>query len=109
MPVECPRCKDPGLVFDLPALHGSLAPGAELKAVLAPPVVPDLEWIPSAVGLGVGVLLLVMGAVLLGLLALLAGGVLGFVAYRRHEVAVVALAVWGRELYCRHCGVRFGR
>lgn len=109
MPVECPHCKDHGLVHDLPALYRSLAPGAELKAELAPPPTPELEWIPAGVALGVGVLLLVTGTILLGLLALLVGGGLGFVAYIRYGAGVAELAAWGRSLYCRHCAVRFGR
>ncbi|MFE7566880.1 hypothetical protein ACFU76_07930 [Streptomyces sp. NPDC057539] len=97
------------MAHDLPAFWQSLSQDAELKGRLAPPPNPDLRWIPAAGLLGAGVLLLLTGAVLLGVLALLAGGGAGFLAHRRYEEAAAALEAWKQSLYCRHCDRKFSK
>jgi uncharacterized protein YbaR (Trm112 family) len=104
----CPGCKESGLVHDLPAFWRGLAPGAELKAELAPPPKPEVRWQWPTGLLGFGVLLLLTGA-LWGLLLLLAGVAAGYIAHGRYTAAQMARAAWEQTLYCRHCAVTFPR
>jgi hypothetical protein len=109
MALACPTCDDPSLVHALPAFWRGLSQDSELKADLAPPPVPDLQWIPAAVLLALGVAFLMSGGVLIGLVALLVAGGTGFVANMRHEEAKTAMAAWEQSMYCRRCPSRFAR
>lgn len=109
MSLACPGCKDSSLAHDLPAFWRSLPHESPLHAELAPPPDPVLQWLPSVVLAGVAILLLATGTVVWGVVALLAAGVVGFVAWRRHEDAVAELEKWKASMYCRHCDKVFER
>ena len=109
MALACPGCKESALAHDLPSFWRSLPHESELRTELAPPPDPVLQWLPPVILLGVAVLLLATGTILWGVVALLAAGVVGFVAYSRHQSAVMALERWKASLYCRHCHRVFPR
>jgi hypothetical protein len=109
MALACPTCDDPSLVHALPAFWRGLSQDSELKADLAPPPEPDLQWIPTAVLLGLGVAFMLSGGILIGVLGILAGCGAGFVANAQHEAAKTAMAAWDQSMYCRRCPSRFAR
>lgn len=85
----------------------SLAPGAEKKRDLAPPVLYEPQWLVTA-GLGGAAALGAMSGawVLAGLLVVGTGGS-GWWLRRRLRASEAELAAWEADLYCRHCPRRF--
>ncbi|MGQ4513645.1 hypothetical protein [Streptomyces sp. DW26H14] len=87
----------------LPAYFSGLPHETALRRELAPPPDPAVQWVPAAVLAGLAAILLATGAIAWGVVALLAAGGAGFLAYRRYGAAVRKLASWHGSLYCKPC------
>lgn len=107
MAVACPGCSSAAQVHHLPAFWRSLSQDAELKAELAPPPAAALQWMPAAGCLALAVILMVAGAPVFGVVALVVAGLVGWTAYRSFGLAQAAVDAWAAALYCRHCHRRF--
>lgn len=107
MAVACPGCSSAAQVHHLPAFWRSLSQDAELKGELAPPPAAALQWVPAAGCLALALILLFAGAVVFGIVALVAAGLVGWSAHRSFSSAQAAVEAWAAALYCRHCHRRF--
>jgi hypothetical protein len=78
-----------------------------LSADLAQPPAAEVEmWWAVATGV-VGLIVMISGAIVPGLLVLVAGIVWGAVLRRQIDAADAARAAWERSMWCGHCAIKF--
>ncbi|MEY9871372.1 hypothetical protein ABH931_000837 [Streptacidiphilus sp. MAP12-33] len=103
----CPNCGMAEQVVKLDHYYLALPDGNGLKSSFAPPATRAASYgAPLAVA-AVGAFFVIDGSAVLGLLLLLVAGVLGMVVSRGVDEARRARAYWERQMFCRHCAIRF--
>jgi hypothetical protein len=103
----CPGCGMAEQVVKLDHYYLALPDGSALKSSFEPPAGRTASYgAPLLVG-AVGAFLVIDHATVLGLLLLLAAGVVGMVVSRGVDEARRARADWERQMFCRHCAICF--
>ncbi|SEL68619.1 hypothetical protein [Streptacidiphilus jiangxiensis] len=103
----CPSCGMAEQVVKLDHFYLALPDGSGLKSSFAPPATRASSYGVPLVVAAVGAFFVIDGAVVLGLLLLLVAAVLAMVVSRGVDEARRARAHWERQMFCRHCAIRF--
>ncbi|MFD8545614.1 hypothetical protein [Streptomyces sp. NPDC059649] len=96
-------------MLDLPEFWKSLPHESELRGKYAQPAEYAAQWFLPLGAVVLGVAALVSGAVAAGVLLLAGGAGIGFWLHRKASAADEARARWTRSLYCRQCPAVFPR
>ncbi|WP_042419377.1 hypothetical protein [Streptacidiphilus anmyonensis] len=107
MAFVCPDCGMAEQVVKLDHYYLALPDGSALKSSFEPPATRTASYGVPLLVAAVGAFFLVDGATVLGLLLLLTAGVVGMVVSRGVDEARKARAYWERQMFCRHCAIRF--
>lgn len=81
----------------------SLPPGSPLRDAYAQPAGVEAGLLPAVVLVVLGLGALVSGEILAGLSAVAAGGVWGYVRYKKAEAADQGRAAWANRRICLAC------
>lgn len=104
--VQCPGCNSSN-VEHLPHYWQSLPAESPLRAKYAPPPESEARFLPVLGLVILGIVAITSGAIVPGLLAVLAGLVWGAIVQRGVSAAQAALAEWSAARICLACTGRF--
>lgn len=102
--IVCPSSKcGSSNVADLPHWWQSLPSESPLKAQYAPPAAAEGRYLPALGAVALGIVALISGAVLAGLLVAAGGLVWGAFMHRGVAAAQAQLADWNSSRICLAC------
>lgn len=108
--MQCPSSKCGSTnVQDLPHYWQGLPSDSPLKQRYAQPAAVDGRGLFVLGAVTVGIVVMVAGGILLGLLILAVGVVAGVVSYQQGAAAGLAREAWERSLICLACTGTFTR
>jgi hypothetical protein len=103
----CPLCKREDQVLSLPGYWGGLPPSAANYQQLGQPDPAAVNYLYALGVAALGIALMMTGAALLGILALVAGAGWGVMMNRQASEADEKRARWQRSKWCGRCAETF--